>query len=294
MPEIDPTVMWFVKPVRGAASFASFILDGPEDLRDLPMLQAQMRSDPKMSAIFMDQYDFLVEEYIEGPEFSFEAVVLGETYQVCVHEKAKMERQKRAMLEAMSISPPISIAADVVLAGARFVSACLAALGLDAGAFHVEAKYWTTRQRWEIIEINPRMGGSLINASVKAVTGSSMLELWLESLLAKSEAEASSLRQRLKEVSQLETLRQGRISKATVFLSKYGTKGRTIESIEFSPPERPPAILKMHAERGTELENSDRALCLMDALWQVDYMNLGKEVEFLDRLANEHFRVAYQ
>jgi hypothetical protein len=294
-PRLDPEVTWFVKPVRGAASFASFILQGVDDLKDVPTLQAQMKTDPKMSAIFMDQYDFLVEEYIEGPEFSFEAVAAaGAAYQVCVHEKAKMERQRRTTLEAMSISPPISIDSEVLLAGAQFVSACLSALELDDGAFHVEAKYWTAKRRWEIIEINPRMGGSLINASVKAVTGSSMLELWIDSLLAKSDSDLARLKGRLGEVSQLETLRQGTTSKATVFLSKYGAKGRTVESIGFSPPERKPAILKMHVEQGTELENSDRALCLMDALWQVDYADLAKEVDVLDRLANEHFLVEYR
>jgi hypothetical protein len=244
----------------------------------------------------MDRYDFLVEEYIDGPEFSFETVMTdGTAYHIGVHEKARVERQDRTTLEGMSISPPVCIDAGTVLDGARFVSECLSAIGLAAGAFHIEAKYWTDRNRWEIVEINPRMGGSLINASVQAVTGCSMLELWLDTLLLDDEASRDRLRQRLLDVSQVEALREGRARKATVFLSKYGEKGRTVEAIEFAPPDgMKPEILNIHVERGTELEHSDRAICLMDALWQVDGADLRNEVERLDRLAGEHFRVEYR
>ena len=295
VPELDPAVTWFVKPVRGASSFATFILRNIADLKDLPSIREQMRSDRKMSAIFMDRYDFLVEEYVEGPEFSFETVVTdGIAYHIGVHEKARVERQERTTLEGMSISPPVCIDPAIVLEGAQFVSECLSAIGLRAGAFHVEAKYWTDRKRWEVIEVNPRMGGSLINASVQAVTGSSMLELWLDTLLA-DDAGRGRLRNRLREVSQIEALREGRNRKATVFLSKYGEKGRTVEAIEFMPPDgMKPEILNIHVEQGTELENSDRAICLMDALWQVDCADLRNEVERLDRLADEHFRVQYR
>jgi biotin carboxylase len=66
------------------------------------------------------------------------------------------------------------------------VCACLARLGLQPGAFHVEMKYWQARWRWEIIEVNPRLGGSLIHASTERATGVSLLSLWLRSLLART------------------------------------------------------------------------------------------------------------
>jgi len=291
-PRLDP-VTWFVKPVRGAASFAAFILKDLKDLDDLPAIQRQMRNDHRMAAIFMNEYDFLVEEYIEGPEFSFETLVVDDAYHVCVQEKARVDRLERTTLECMSISPPISVDRAVVMAGADFVTRCLAEVGVTRGAFHVEAKYWTSKARWEIVEINPRMGGSLINASVKSVTGTSILDLWVDSLLTRGDAEADELRRRLQRISQLSSLRFGTASRATVFLSKYGTKGRTIESIAFQPS-RKPDIVKIHVEAGTTLEDSDRAICLMDALWEVDYAALSDEVEFLDRHATEHFHVQYR
>ncbi|WJV50662.1 ATP-grasp domain-containing protein [Streptomyces flavofungini] len=296
-PELDARARWFVKPVRGASSFATFVLDDVGDLADLPAIQEQMRSDRRMKAIFMDRYDFLVEEYVEGPEFSFETFVLdGRVHHLCVHEKARVERLERTVLEGMSVSPPVSVDRRLVLEGADHVTRCLAALaghGLTDGAFHVEVKYWEARKRWEIIEINPRMGGSLINASVRTVTGHCLLDLWTESLLL-PDAERDAFHARLVRASQVEALRTGAPTRATVFLSKYGRKGRTVDAIRFEPPDRPPRILRVHVTEGTELEASDRGICLMDALWDVAVDRLEAEIDVLDRHATEHFHVRYR
>jgi biotin carboxylase len=295
--QLDPGARWFVKPVRGASSFATFVLDDVGDLADIPALQAQMRADRRMKAIFMDRYDFLVEEYVEGPEFSFETVVAdGAVHHLCVHEKARVERLERTTLEGMSVSPPASLDPELVLDGADHVTRCLTSLadrGAVAGVFHIEAKYWESRKRWEIIEINPRMGGSLINASVQTVTGHSLLDLWAESLLL-PEGERDAFHDRLTRASQVEALRTGVPGRATVFLSKYGEKGRTVDTIRFEPPTRPPRILRVHVAEGTELDSSDRGICLMDALWDVAPDDLDAETDFLDRHAAEHFHVSYR
>ncbi|MFE2940794.1 acetyl-CoA carboxylase biotin carboxylase subunit family protein [Streptomyces sp. NPDC059255] len=296
-PELDPSARWFVKPVRGASSFGTFVLNDVGDLADLPAIQEQMRADRRMKAIFMDRYDFLVEEYVEGPEFSFETLVLdGRVHHLCVHEKARVERLARTTLEGMSVSPPVSLDPELVLEGADYVTCCLESLarqGLTAGVFHIEVKYWESRKRWEIIEINPRMGGSLINASVETVTGYSLLDLWTETLLL-PDAERDAFHDRLTRASQLEALRTGAPTRAAVFLSKYGEKGRTVDTIRFEPPTRPPRILRVHVAEGTELDASDRGICLMDALWDVAADDLDAETAFLDRHATEHFHVRYR
>ncbi|MER7668272.1 ATP-grasp domain-containing protein [Kitasatospora sp. NPDC096128] len=296
-PELDPAARWFVKPVRGAASFAAFLLENVEDLAELPAIQEQMRADQSMRAIFMDRYDFLVEEYVEGPEFSFETFVLdGRVHHLCVHEKARVERLERTTLEGMSVSPPVSLDRELLLEGADFVTDCLAALaghGLTTGPLHIEVKYWEAKRRWEIIEINTRMGGSLIDPSVRTVTGLSSFDLWIEALLL-PDGERDAFHERLARASQLEALRAGSPTRATLFLSKYGEKGRTIDEIRFEPPTRPPRILRVHVAEGTRLEDSDRAICLMDALWDVAAEDLDAEIAFLDRHATEHFHVRYR
>lgn len=306
VPPLDPSTRWFVKPVRGASSFAAFILDDPRALEELPRLQQQMRNDGRMAAIFMDQYDFLVEEYVEGPEFSFEVVLADDPYHLCVHEKARVDRLDRTTLESMSISPPIGVGGDVILRGAEFLSRCFKELrssGLTAGVFHVEVKYWTAKDRWEVIEINPRMGGSLINASVEILTGESMLDLWVESLILPDER-LGDFRARLVGASRLGGLEGATAPKGTIFLSRYGKKGATVDSISFDPQVRRPDIVKIHVDAGTTLDDSDRAICLMDALWEVDPRILAlsredprifaQEADLLDRQATERFHVTYR
>ncbi|AGK47854.1 carbamoyl-phosphate synthase L chain, ATP binding domain protein [Burkholderia thailandensis MSMB121] len=292
--DLDPSRRWFVKPVRGAASFGCFILDSARDLDDLPRMRAQMLGDRKLSAIFMGKYGFFAEEYVEGPEFSFELVASGQPRVVCIHEKARVERRRRTTLESMSISPPISLPRDTLLEGARFVCECLTRIGLTEGAYHVEMKYWEAKQRWEIIEVNPRMGGSLINASTERVTGVSMLEMWLRALLLKDDAERAVLHAFIDRVSQLARLDDPAEQRATVFVSKYGEKGRTIESIGYDPAGCAPDLIELHGKPGLTLEDSDRAICVMDALWAVDRQTLAQSVELLERESDARFRISYR
>jgi hypothetical protein len=196
----------------------------------------------------------------------------------------------------MSVSPPIGVGVDVILRGAEFLSHCfkdLRSSGLTAGVFHVEAKYWTAKDRWEVIEVNPRMGGSLINASIEILTGESMLDLWVASLTLPDER-LDGFRARLADASQLGRLGDRTAIKGTVFLSKYGKKGATVDSISFDPQVRRPDILKVHVDAGTTLDDSDRAICLMDALWEVDPRIVAQEADFLDRHAAERFHVTYR
>lgn len=294
VPDLDPSRRWFVKPVRGAASFGCFILAHPDDLRDLPEMQAQMHNDGKLSSIFMGKFGFFAEEYVEGPEFSFEIAAADRPRVVCVHEKARVERLQRTTLESMSISPPVSLPEATLQEGAAFVSECLSRIGLTNGAYHVEMKYWEARRRWEIIEINPRMGGSLINASTERITGVSMLELWLRSLLLHDAAGLAGFHGFVDGVAQAGRAAAENGERATVFVSKYGQKGRTVASIEYDAGGRTPDVLELHVKAGATLENSDRAICVMDALWEVDRASLAQSVEAIEQESDERFHITYQ
>ena len=180
---------------------------------------------------------------------------------------------------------------------AAFIADCFAAVGLTTGAFHVEVKYWESRKRWEIIEINPRMGGSLICASVAAITGASVFDLWIRSMLADA-ADLPALHEHLRQCSQIApTGRNGRMNgdrAATLFISKYVEKGRVIDSIAFTPDDRPPAVFKLHEKAGSTLADSNRALCLMDAMWEVDGSQLSDEIAKISSFVESNFHIQYR
>uniref|UniRef100_A0AAU2VA94 ATP-grasp domain-containing protein n=1 Tax=Streptomyces sp. NBC_00003 TaxID=2903608 RepID=A0AAU2VA94_9ACTN len=208
---------YFVKPVSGIASFGTFPLTPDTTWADLERIAAEARSDTVYASAFTTNpgpsdpvapaphadkpanngaipdvsaghgggfgVEFLVEDYVPGQEFSFEVIVVDdEPHVVAVHEKCEVTEAAGTVLENACVSPPMSLAQEEIAAGIGWVASVLDTLGLDWGCFHVEARH--TPSGWDLIEVNPRVGGSLISPSVAALTGGAdLLDLWLDSLL---------------------------------------------------------------------------------------------------------------
>lgn len=66
-----------------------------------------------------------------------------------------------------------------------------------------------------------------------------------------------------------------------------------MNSIDYDPHGNAPDLLEFHVKPGTRLEDSDRAICVMDALWQVDRSSLPAAIESIDRQSDENFRITY-
>ncbi|WP_159944708.1 MULTISPECIES: ATP-grasp domain-containing protein [unclassified Nocardiopsis] len=105
----------------------------------------------------------LVEEYMEGPEFSVETFddrVVGVT--------AKHLGEPPRFLET-GHDHPAPLPADLESAVAGVALAALEALGLGWGPAHVELRVTASGPR--IVEVNPRLAGGMIPALVEAATG---------------------------------------------------------------------------------------------------------------------------
>ncbi|SFE23353.1 Biotin carboxylase [Actinopolyspora alba] len=206
---------YFVKPVSGIASFGTFPLTPETTWSELERLTLEARSDTVYANTFATtagpfsqsgtdlnngadsavsapsgvgcEVEFLIEDYVPGQEFSFEVVVVdGDPYVVAVHEKCEVTESTGTVLENACVSPPTTLSQEEVAAGIRWTTRALTALDLRWGCFHVEARYASSG--WDLIEVNPRVGGSLISPSVAALTGGpGMLDLWLDLLLTASQ-----------------------------------------------------------------------------------------------------------
>jgi hypothetical protein len=88
-----------------------------------------------------------------------------------------------AVLENACTSPPRSLDPAATAEGIAWIGDLLAHLELRWGCFHIEARH--DGSHWDLIEVNPRMGGSLISPSVRELNGEAgLLDLWLDLLLA--------------------------------------------------------------------------------------------------------------
>ncbi|MFK0264203.1 acetyl-CoA carboxylase biotin carboxylase subunit family protein [Streptomyces angustmyceticus] len=292
---------YFVKPVSGIASFGTFPLTPDTTWADLERIAAEAHADTVYASAFTTNpgpsnpvgsgprsgtaatgsahgdvsaghgggfgVEFLVEDYVPGREFSFEVIVVDdEPHVVAVHEKCEVTETADTVLENACVSPPTSLAQEEIAAGIGWVASVLDVLGLAWGCFHVEARH--TPSGWDLIEVNPRVGGSLISPSVAALTGGhGLLGLWLESLLT-ARGPAGFLKL-LKGLSFAVdgTTQSGNATFFRVFFADPGTI-REVGLSDDLPlqPEASHVLLKA----GDVVESSSREVFLGQVLWRMD------------------------
>jgi hypothetical protein len=161
---------YFIKPASGIASYGAFPLRVDTTWDQIKRIRDEAKDDIIYRSALNAEQTFLVEDYLVGREFSFELIVAdGQVYVVGIHEKCEVTETAGTVLEDSCTSPPYSIDQTATAAGINWVRAMFAHLDLNWGCFHVEARF--DGSRWDLIEINPRVGGSLISHSVKALNG---------------------------------------------------------------------------------------------------------------------------
>lgn len=284
----------FVKPRRGAGSFACFKLDHTLTIDRVRALQAQMREDKAFRAIFAGQFDFIAEDYVPGDEYSLEVLVLGaESYVIGVHAKY-LDDSSGTTLETSNSLPAPRLSDAQQLAGERYVGECLAALRLHEGCYHIEARHDPRSGHWDIIEINVRMGGALINQSVGVFTGGlSMLELWVKTLCSQGFDEREMLRAKLGALRESTRRRNQDMPYGTVFFSRYGERNRTLETLSISALTPPPDVVDIPVREGTKLPDSERGIFILNALWKVPTTDIAHQLQVLSTMLDEKLVVLY-
>ena len=158
----------FLKPRTGAGSFGAFRWTDDVTYSDLQNLVVDMKNDRDYDGIFNGQFEFIAESFITGNEFSAELILDRNEIKVAVfHEKVEVQATDRTTLENSCVCPPITVDAFELKKGYLYLQKCLTTLGLTTGCFHIELKYDRNARSWDLIEINPRVGGALIKESTE-------------------------------------------------------------------------------------------------------------------------------
>ncbi|MEV0224557.1 ATP-grasp domain-containing protein [Streptomyces sp. NPDC050704] len=143
---------WIVKPRDAMGSLGVSLVTGPAKL-------------PAAMELLPDNRPFLVEEFVDGPEFSVEGMFLGGAPKVLAIT-AKEKVPPPYFVEVGHVLPaglPERVRAEVE----RQVRGALRALDLRAGAFHVEC--WLTADGVVIGEVHGRCGGDWIHRMLEYV-----------------------------------------------------------------------------------------------------------------------------
>lgn len=285
----------FIKPRRGIGSFSCFKYEPGLQYSQIEQLQAGMKKDIRFKNIFSGTYDFICESYIEGDEYSFEVIVLDSTvYVVGTHAKF-LETMFGTTLETANSLPAAQLSDEQQHSGEAYVTACLQALQIKQGAYHVETRFDGSTGQWNIIEVNPRMGGALINQSVGVFAEKfDFLQMWVLSLVFSDGEKRTQFKQTLAQLRESKRRADNSITTASVFISKYGEPGKTLAKLSVDKLRRVPDICEISATVGTKLPESNRGIFLLNALWKVDAKDLANELPFLNQVLDEDLIIEYE
>lgn len=283
----------FIKPRRGLASFGAFTYRPDLTWDTLLKLRQEMATDLDFRDTFDEAKDFVAEDYIEGTEHSFEVIVCGgEPHVIGIHEKVALNEQHGATLEVACVSPSVSISEEAIQQGEAFIRRCLRVLGVTTGCYHIEARF--DGERWEIIEINPRIGGSFINQSVRVTTdGECLLDLWLRTLLARDAEARESLQAQLATKSLLSVRGRERVH-GSFFRVYFGEPGRRIAEVTSQPMEPAAELMRVLVPVGTLLPTSSRELFVAQMMWRMKRSSMETELATLQKLSAHALEIRYE
>ncbi|GGX53463.1 ATP-grasp domain-containing protein [Streptomyces noursei] len=154
-----------LKPVSGSGSVGVRLCRTPAETRDWAARLLRRTEDERGAAV---QSRILVEEAVDGPEFSVETFDRRVVAVVAKH----IGPQPYFVETGHDVPAPVAPAVSGLL-GETALRA-LAALGLGWGAAHTELR-WSAAGP-VVIEVNPRLAGGMIPVAVRAATGTDLVD----------------------------------------------------------------------------------------------------------------------
>ncbi|WP_248815709.1 acetyl-CoA carboxylase biotin carboxylase subunit family protein [Frankia sp. AgPm24] len=265
----DPS-RYFVKPRTGFASLGAVRADRLGGAAELTELWERAARDVAYAGAFEGAPSFLLEEFIDGVECSFEvSVQRGSATVHAVHEKVDLRESGRTVLENACVCPPTSLGAAAVQRGIDHVTLALKALDVDTGVHHVEARH-TPDGTWEIVEINPRIGGAYIVPSTLVHSGVDLLGRWIDLLLDQPDTAAAGI-----ETAAADGVRR------TFFRVFFGDPGQRIARITRRPARVEVLEEKVFVHDGDTLPDVDREIFVGQALWDVTALGPDLPADFV-------------
>ncbi|MNR12666.1 hypothetical protein D3C85_1290340 [compost metagenome] len=197
------------------------------------------------------------------------------------------------MLEDSCTTPPVSLDQAQIVAGLHWLENVLGCMELKWGCYHVEARF--TGQHWDLIEINPRVGGSLISHSVEAVThGHSMLSLWLDLLLA-SRDDAQQRKDLVQRLVQYGWRADGTSAQSlATFFRVYFARPGTLRSVTLNELPLAPVVKHILLKAGDVIPAHAREVFLGQLLWTFEQAKQASELERLVSISATALDIQYQ
>ncbi|HLB43199.1 MAG TPA: ATP-grasp domain-containing protein [Gammaproteobacteria bacterium] len=282
----------FIKPRYGIASYGAFSFTPTLAWQDIENIKNEIINDEEYVSIFDKKIDFIIEDYIDAPEFSFEVIIFQDIpYVIAIHEKIDLRENKSTVLEAACTSAPLNLSRDDITEASTWIHNIVDELRLSFGCYHIEARL--SSHGWEIIEMNPRVGGALITKSVELLTnGESLLSLWLKTLITQDQDGVNNLHSHLKKISTRNEVFFSR-KDYTFFRVYFATTKGIIQNIRINEIEKQPVSVQTFFKQGQKISNQSREIFIGQALWKISKDEVNKMTDLLHESKNL-FEVIYE
>ncbi len=285
----------FIKPRKGLASYGAFSLQDSTTWEDIEKIKREVIHDHEYTTwIAKEEVDFIMEDYIPGQEYSFEIIcVEGKCHILAIHEKVDVTEKAGTVHEGACISPSITLDKLAIQQAEQWIYRIFETLQLDWGCFHLEAKCY--QGQWEVIEINPRVGGAYISQSVATlIEGESLLALWLKSLVLQQDKKSY---QALKHLLHQQSM-QGELfwkRKNGVFFRVYFAEpGKVINNISMPSLLPSPYLKKVFLTENSRIPVRSREIFLAQFLWKIPQEQLKELSSPLIKNSQDYLEVNYE
>lgn len=255
-----------VKPRSGAASLCvRSVTSWAEVQAQVAAFHPGPGETDLLAAYFDDGNELVAETFADGRELSIEMFRQGgRTVLAIEHEKTVVDFTDETVLERGFASPAVTLSAAQVRAARTLADRALDALDLGEGCYHVELRV-DADDHFEIIEVNPRIGGGYLFESVDRQVDRSLGSDWVDGLVGTPVPDAGERR-------------------CGVYLQNlYPEPGRVILGHEPNPAVPAPDLIADVLGPGS-VARADRADRAAMALWTTD---LTTHAELVARLAED-------
>lgn len=163
---------WIVKPPESTGSKDIILAD------DLPSLKKAIS---RLSRKFRNK-PLLVEEYLDGPQYLVEVLVVSGTAHIVAIIKQDFFNERSFVVTGYSLLA--NLEEDFYRGLQEVVSSIVDSFKMENGACHLELRL--VEGKWKLVEINPRISGSGMNAMIEAAYGINLVEETLRLYLGQS------------------------------------------------------------------------------------------------------------
>lgn len=165
--------------------FQPFVIKSPESSGSKDVIKInnfkEFNREARQLILKYPEIPIMAEEYLDGSQYLVETIVNKKSIQIIAVFQQEVTFVKRFIVTGYNLL--LNNSAEFIEYLERSVREIINYFGLETGTCHLEMRY--VKEKWKLIEINPRISGSGMNKMIEAAFGFSFVEETLKMALGR-------------------------------------------------------------------------------------------------------------